>query len=261
MNMIHNNGYGFGSLFGTQGGAGRLMGHGQVSASVRGGEDTSSVFAADIVSRISSTTPTQPQDADVQAPAAKDTSELADSLQRTVSYVQDRYGKEAATAVMGMMYKRIGNGEVSEKALGDGLLDSVKFIDRNFGMSEGDSFMSVLNDDLNAEMNDYFDNGLEERFFAASPGTTSLKQSFSTALATVTETVGQDAADGILSILDQAMQDSENPTEALKKALEEADALLQDKGTTPFTATLATQVNQAAAAQQPQVGMLLNIAV
>ncbi|GFM34726.1 hypothetical protein LN040_12820 [Desulfovibrio subterraneus] len=265
MNSIQSNGYGFGNLFEHEGGLGRIMGNGHLSASIQGGKDTSATFAADVVSRI---TPPKPED--LQDPAAieqlqqqfgDDTGDLAGSLQRTVEFVQERYGKHAATAVMGMVYNRIGNGEVTEESLGAGLLDSVKFIDRNFGMAEGDNLMNFLNDDLNAEMNDFFDNGLEERFFAATPGMTSLSQSFSTALGKVTETAGQDAADNVLSILEKAMEDTNNPEQSLKLALEEADKLLAEQGNTPFTAILAQNVGLGASAVEPQVGTLLNITV
>lgn len=261
MNSIQSNGYGFGTLFGPQGsGLGRILGNGHLSASIQGAKDTSSIFAADVVSRISSSK-TEDVQTDASEQSAKDTAGLADSLQSTVAYVQERYGKHAATAVMGMVYNKIGDGDVTEESLGAGLLDSVKFIDRNFGMAEGDSFMSFLNDGLNGEMNTFFDNGLNERFFAASPGTLSMTQSFTTALAQVADSAGQDTADGILSILQQAMDDTENPMDAIKSALAEADTMLTDKQQTPLTSLLALNVAQGAVSSQQQVGTLLNVSV
>ncbi len=260
MTSIQSNGYGLNGLFANQSGLGRILGNGYLSTSVQGSKDTTATFAADIVSRITPPTTEDLQDATLEQ-FGEDSASLAGSLQRTVEYVQDRYGTQAGTAVMGMIYNKIGNGEVTEESLGSGLLDSVKFIDRNFGMTEGDSFMSFLNNDLNEEMNTFFDNGLEERFFAASPGTTSLTQSISTALSTVSDSAGKETADSILSLIEQATQDTESPLEALKQALEEADQLLSDQGQGTFTAMLAQNVAKGAASVVPQTGSLLNVTV
>ncbi len=265
--------YGLSSLFGTQNGL--LNGSSPFAMSTRKSpdatEDTSATFAADIISRIShtsagnSSTDTIPADSTTEnAEAPKSTTDLEASLQRAAAHVADKYGKEAATAVMGMVYKGIGSGEVTEESLGAGLLDAVRFIDSNFGMAEGDDFMAFLNDDLNAEMNDYFDNGLTERFFASAPGTESIAQSVSSALSMVTDTSGKDTADGILALLEAAMASADDdmtadPMLALKNALAEADATLTAQGQTSFTALLAQNSAQATASMQP--GSLLDIAV
>lgn len=258
--------YGFGQLFGlsrgAEGGSGSLLGNGRVSVSARQDRDVSEVFAADVVSRIAPPDPESLQDPDALAGFGEDAQGLAGALRRTVDHVQERYGKEAATAVMGMMYSRIAEGGVTEDSLGKGLLDSVRFIDRNFGMAEGDAFMAELNGDLNEQMNAYFDNGLNERFFAATPGTASLSQSFSTALATVAKDAGQDTADGILALLEQAMAETENPLEALKAALAEADGMLGEQNAgLSFTGLLAQNVAQGEAALAPKVGTLLDLTV
>lgn len=258
--------YGFGQLFGLSrgaaGGSGSLMGNGRVSVAARQGEDVSAVFAADVVSRITPPDTERLQGPEALAGFGEDEQGLAGALQRTVEHVQERYGKEAATAVMGMMYSRIAEGGVTEDSLGKGLLDSVRFIDRNFGMAEGDAFMAELNGDLNEQMNAYFDNGLSERFFAATPGTASISQSFSTALATVAKEAGQDTADGILALLEPAMADTENPLEALKAALSEADGMLgEEHAGLSFTGLLAQNVAQGEAALAPKVGTLLDLTV
>lgn len=118
---------------------------------------TSQAFAADIARRIA---PDEEMDADAL-------SSLEASLARTIDSVRGIYGKDAATAVMGAVYKNIGEAPVSEESLGAGFLDAIRLIDKNFGVSAGDAFIENLNGDLNDAMNAFFNNGVNEVFYAS----------------------------------------------------------------------------------------------
>ncbi len=167
-------------------GLGALLGTGSGSSARLSGlspDRTADVFGADIVRRASvlpaateatgansdattdaaSVAPSIPTDAEREA--------LSGALSGSVRWMADTFGDAAATAVMGIVYKRIGDGPVTEDALGDGLLDALRFVDRQFGTASGDAFMAQLNGGgLNDALNDYFDNGLNERFLVAGAG-------------------------------------------------------------------------------------------
>ncbi len=170
-------------------GLGALLGTGSGSSARLSGlspDRTADVFGADIVRRTSvlpaateatgantdATTdaasaapPTPPAPTDAEREA------LSGALSGSVRWMADTFGDAAATAVMGIVYKRIGDGPVTEDALGDGLLDALRFVDRQFGTASGDAFMAQLNGGgLNDALNDYFDNGLNERFLVAGAG-------------------------------------------------------------------------------------------
>ena len=166
----------------------------------RGGLETSGAFAADIVNRIKKN-PDQAAQAEQQkheadyaqlgsqkdtqnsaqntidqsTNPAKDLSGLQESLQNTIDYVAKRHGSQAATAVMGIMYQNVGMDNVAEDTLGQGFIQAVKFIDRNFGISEGNLLMGELNQGVNKEINEYFDNGYNEVFFDASDHKSALR--------------------------------------------------------------------------------------
>ena len=141
---------------------------------------TAGVFAADIVSRISrpassgtgsglSAAPSAGeaayQDLGRSAPKANaDLDGLRTSLENTINAVASRHGSQAATAVMGIVYQNVGF-DVTEENLGQGFLKAISFIDRNFGIVEGNRLMGDLNESLNDEMNAVFDNGQNEVFF------------------------------------------------------------------------------------------------
>ncbi|CAK7010865.1 MAG: hypothetical protein DELT_02078 [Desulfovibrio sp.] len=136
-----------------------------------------SSFASDISRRISqsrglSTVQTNAE-LDPEAAAAQEEKlgqlgKLESALSATVSYMADTYGEQAASAMIGIVYKSLGDGEINESTLGNALLDVVRFVDSNFGIDEGDSFMDHLNGSLNDSLNAFFDNGQNETFFAAS---------------------------------------------------------------------------------------------
>ncbi len=96
----------------------------------------------------------------------KGASKLRDSLASALDWVRDQYGDDAGDAAAAMMMGAT-SGEVSEKTVGNGLLNTLKFIDRNFGTTAGDSAISKFNSGINEELNEFFDNGELETFHVA----------------------------------------------------------------------------------------------
>lgn len=93
--------------------------------------------------------------------------QLAASLEDAMRHVADAHGDRAATAFMGLVMKRIGDGTVNEESLGNGLLDGLRFIDRQFGTAAGDSLIARFNGGLNDSLNGFFGNGHDELFIAS----------------------------------------------------------------------------------------------
>lgn len=102
------------------------------------------------------------------AGSAEQRARLASALEGAVQHVAGEYGDKAGTAFMGLVIKRLGSGPVTEETLGNGLLDGLRFIDRQFGTEAGDELMDKFNGDLNHSLNDFFGNGLSEQFIAVS---------------------------------------------------------------------------------------------
>ncbi|MDC0335585.1 hypothetical protein OAN24_01630 [Pseudodesulfovibrio sp.] len=95
----------------------------------------------------------------------KDNSDLRHSLGQTLDWMREKFGDEAASAAAGMVLQSTSSG-VNEESLGDGLLNTLKFIDRNFGFAAGDEAIARFNQSVNPAINDYFDNGKAEVFYA-----------------------------------------------------------------------------------------------
>lgn len=147
------------SATGYSGSIGRVSGLQVSRAGEDMGTDTSATFAADIMRRIGELDEDSSRN-------AENAQRLENSLTGTLESVSARYGKRAATAVMGAVYKSIGDGPVTEENLGNGFLEAIRLVDKNFGVAEGDKFMAGLNKDLNQSLNEFFDNGRNETFFA-----------------------------------------------------------------------------------------------
>ncbi|WMW64331.1 hypothetical protein [Nitratidesulfovibrio liaohensis] len=173
-------GEGLGALLGTSVGSGTSTGSGTRTSGLSP-DKTADVFGADIVRRTSvapaAATDTNGTRTDATtgaastAPTDAERDALSGALSGSVRWVADKFGDAAATAVMGIVYKSIGDGPVTEDALGEGLLNALRFVDRQFGTTSGDAFMAQLNGGgLNDALNDYFDNGLSERFMVAGAG-------------------------------------------------------------------------------------------
>ncbi|GAB7079499.1 hypothetical protein [Megalodesulfovibrio paquesii] len=154
-------------------------------------------------------------------------SSLADALGGSMDYLRNEFGDATAQAAMAMVAKRLDDaGQISEEDISKGLLDAVRLVDGTYGFAAGDNVMRQFNGDLNDALNAYFDNGLQERFFASS----SMAADGSSApsgivLADFMPAAEGDAADAAVSpmasLLD-ALQDDLNST--LEKADEQAAA-------------------------------------
>lgn len=131
---------------------------------------------------------------------------LADALEGSVRHIADVHGDAAGTAFMGLVMKRLGEGEVTEQSLGDGLLDGLRFIDRQFGTDAGDRLIDHLNGDLNDSLNGFFGNGREERFLATTTiaGGTGSTAVFGAGLTASSDTAG---ADGGVDLLRAMLDD------------------------------------------------------
>ena len=219
------------------------------TASAKIPSSTSDVFASEIMRRISlAETPATASNAGagVNFGAAGD---LQTSLAEAVESVRQSHGDAAATAVMGIVIKGVGDGSGGEDALGDALVSALKFIDGNFGIAAGDAAMAKFNGSLNTAINDFYQNGHLEEFYASdgSGGSSSvIKQAqgvVSSTLAHVTKQFGETAAQTVADILDTTFTQAGSTREGLGKALVAADAYLtenygaSDLGTLPLGQT------------------------
>lgn len=107
------------------------------------------------------------EQAAAQAEKTGQLQKLESALSGTVAYMAGTHGEKAASAMVALVYKRLGDGDIDEEALGNAFLDVTRFIDKNFGTGAGDNFMSHLNGSLNDSMNAFFDNGRNETFMVA----------------------------------------------------------------------------------------------
>lgn len=201
-------GEGLGALLGTSVGSGTSTGSGTRTSGLSP-DKTADVFGADIMRRTSvapaAATDTNGTRTDATtgaastAPTDAERDALSGALSGSVRWVADNFGDAAATAVMGIVYKSIGDGPVTEDALGEGLLNALRFVDRQFGTTSGDAFMAQLNGGgLNDALNDYFDNGLSERFMVAGAGNLAddAVQGAEAAKATLVQQAADGAGDG-----------------------------------------------------------------
>ena len=226
-------GEGLGALLGTSVGTGAGTGSGTRFSGLSP-DKTADVFGADIVRRtsvasaaaITATTGTS-TDASTDAASASsaptdvEREALSGALSGSVRWVADKFGDAAATAVMGIVYKSIGDGPVTEDALGEGLLNALRFVDRQFGTTSGDAFMAQLNGGgLNDALNDYFDNGLSERFLVAGAGN-------------LADNAVQGAEAAKATLVQQAADDGGGGTDAMQSLLD----MLREMGVEDATET------------------------
>lgn len=135
----------------------------------------------------------------------KDSTELRQKLGSTMDWVRERYGDETAAAAAGMIIQATSSG-VTEETLGNGLLNTLKFIDRNFGIAAGDEAIAKFNSGINQSVNEFFDNGQNELFFAveSSTDTTASRDLHARFISQVAENTddNEDALEGLTEILD-----------------------------------------------------------
>ncbi len=204
--------------------------------------------------------------ADDGASTVKDPSELAGALSRAADFIENKFGHDAATAFKGIVVSGSGDS-ITEESLSNGLLKSVQFIDRNFGFAAGDEVMANFNSDLNNAINDYFENGLQEHFFAAEPGTAT-KLTLQNTFAQVSQQFGEDTAKNIKSLIEEVLEDEGNSLSSIKKGLDKglAEAEKTNPGITDLTAPMAAgeimdNLQSTSAIAPPAPGSVLNIAV
>lgn len=208
------------------------------------------------------------QPAASEKPAAgppRDSGALADALATALETVGQRLGQPTATASIGLLARRLGQGEITEDTLAQGLLDVLRLVDRTFGTAEGDALMATFNGSLNRALNDYFDNGLNETFYAASSGSGggSTAQAASGLVAQMQDTLGQDAADLVAQLLEQGLSRDASYT-GLRAALADAGQALE----AGYGGAAADALSQAAGgalstlgAPPRAPGLLLDVAV
>ncbi|GFK95676.1 hypothetical protein NNJEOMEG_03544 [Fundidesulfovibrio magnetotacticus] len=161
---------------------------------------------------------------------------LSSAVEDAVDYVRERHGDQAARAVMGIVLSRAGDGPVSEDALGQGFVDALEFIDRQFGVASGDQAIARFNGALNKAINGFYQNGHEESFMVQGAEQASQGVAVATNIA-VSGLAGnfadqQDDQDS--SLLEQALEN----TEAFLAAGKEEEYPLTPGGTDPLDAAL-----------------------
>ncbi len=197
---------------------------------------------------------------------SKDPSELAGALANAADFIENKFGHDAATAFKGIVVSGSGD-QITEDSLSNGLLKSIQFIDRNFGFAAGDQVMDHFNSNLNNAMNDYFENGLQEHFFASDPGATT-QVTLKNTMAQVTQEFGEETAKGIESLIEQVLKEDGNSLESLKKGLDKGltEAEKLNPGIASKTAPMAAgeimdNLQATSAVKPPAPGSVLNIAV
>lgn len=249
-------GEGLGAMLGTSVRSGTSTGSGARTSGLSP-DKTADVFGSDIVRRTSvvpaaaskdtnGTRTDATTDAASTAPTDAERDALSGALSGSVRWVADKFGDAAATAVMGIVYKSIGDGPVTEDALGEGLLDALRFVDRQFGTTSGDAFMAQLNGGgLNDALNDYFDNGLSERFMVAGAGNLAADavQGAEAAKATLVQQAadgeGDSGTDAMQSLLDTLREMGVSDAQDSTDATQPAAAAGTTAGGQPATATAA----------------------
>ncbi|WP_300156947.1 hypothetical protein [Solidesulfovibrio sp.] len=190
---------------------------------------TSDVFAADILEKLQAAQTASNAGALAAGGAAGD---LQQSLAETIDYVREKHGDAAATAVMGIIVKGVGDGSGGEDALGNALVSSLKFIDRNFGVSSGDAAIAKFNGALNDAVNGYFQNGHDELFYASDGtggATSDIQNTLSATIADVADKFGKDTAEAVSDLMTQSLQETGVNRQGLGMALDAADAYLTDQ--------------------------------
>lgn len=183
--------------------------------------------------------------------------DLADSLAKAVDFVRGRFGDQAATAFMGLVYKGVGEAEVTEESLGRALLQGVRFLDRNFGFAAGDAAMAYFNQDLNQAMNQYFQNGLNEQFYAS---TWNMGDQLSLTLKAAQKDQASDSKDvaSLMDTLEAMLEEIQDEPTTLAEDLETMNQELQQSGLLPQLAAAARLAADPAATAK---GLTLDLTV
>lgn len=196
----------------------------------------------------------------------KDPSDLAGALANAADFIEGKFGHDAATAFKGIVIANAGD-QITEDSLSNGLLKSIQFIDRNFGFAAGDQVMGNFNSNLNNAMNDYFENGLQEHFFAASPET-GAQLTLQNTFAQVSEQFGEATAESIKSLIEEVLEDKGKSLDSLKKGIDKglSEAEKNNPGITELAAPLAAgeimdKLQSGNSIAAPAPGSVLNLSV
>lgn len=150
--------------------------------------------------------------------------ELSRALVDTSRWLAESYGEQTGRAFMGIMAGYAGGGTVDETALGKGMLAAVRFMDQNHGIAAGDALAHKLNADLNVQVNDYFDNGLNEKLYTNTILPSDAGRAVSMAVTGIAERFGPEAAASAESLLLDSIKDK-----GLAKGLREGLAEMLDR--------------------------------
>ncbi|QJT09996.1 hypothetical protein [Oceanidesulfovibrio marinus] len=271
------------SLFQSFSGYGAASGQGfTLSGSSRRASDASDAFGLDMARRLQDSPNAATKSAPSDAAASEqtdagtqteqpDASRLGSALAQTAEFIRGKFGDDAATAAMGIIYKSVGDGPLSEENLGKGLLNVVRMVDKNYGFAAGDTLMGQLNGELNNALNDYFDNGFQETFFAVTP---EVSQNMASALNAANLGGSLDDVDlpSLIDMLRDSLAEGGALTDETVTTLEQAELdpttltpdrlqrLIAQAVPEESGAAAPSAYDMAAAAQYaaPQAGMLLN---
>jgi hypothetical protein len=131
---------------------------------------------------------------------------LGESLADALNYIEENFGEDAASAARGLILQKTSSG-ITEDSLSSGLLSVIKMVDSAYGFSAGDKVISKFNGALNNSLNEYFDNGYNEKFMAAPVGTSAALQAISSGLSDFSAVYGGEAGQSLLSIIQQTGED------------------------------------------------------
>ena len=145
--------------------------------------NTAETFAADISRRIAGTAMPasatgKEQDATASAEnsvygvTTQDLKDLENALAGVINNIVEKFGVKAGNIAQALVYKKIGEDEITEDNLAGGLLDALKFIDKQFGPEAGDELIAFMNRGVNKELNEFFDNGHSEEFYVSTDAAT-----------------------------------------------------------------------------------------
>lgn len=244
---------------------------------------TSDAFGLDMTRRLKAPQPAEGEKSPAEAAGAPEQSNahgdaaarLGKALSRAVEYIRGKFGNDAATTAMGIVYQNAGDEPLTEESLGKGLLNIVRMVDRNYGFAAGDGVMAQFNGELNNSLNDYFDNGFQETFFAVTPESS---QKMADVLATAKADSNFDDIDipSLIDMLRTSLEDGGELTGETVKTLEQVavdptsttsarlQRIVAQVAPPQSGATMPSAYDMAAAAQYgagAQSGMLLNATV
>lgn len=169
------------------------------------------------------------------------------SMSKAFNKVEKEFGHAASVAVMGIFAAAVDDGGVSEEAIGEAMLDSVRFMDRNFGFAAGDKLMGMFNRDLNKRVNQYFDNGFNEQIYVKGDLTGAITKAVNEVSAIVMERFGQEDAEAVTAMISEALEESGGSLGgALRSSLRDAAAYLEEKYGAEAVAGLGLDLAQAA---------------